>query len=57
MVCALFSFFHFNQVQCTDNHMAGGGYIMPLSPGHLDWMNHVKTKTSDACVELDVLYV
>lgn len=48
-----FLLFHLNQVQCTDNHFAGGGYIMPLSPGHLNWMNHVRTKTSDACVGLD----
>lgn len=27
---------------------------MPLSPGHLDWMDHVKTKASEACIELDI---
>lgn len=33
---------------------AGGGYILPMSPAHLDWMDHTKTKASEAGVEIDI---
>ncbi|KAJ5115849.1 alpha/beta-hydrolase [Penicillium angulare] len=32
----------------------GGGYVMPLSPGHLDWMAYVKGEASKGGVDLDV---
>ncbi|KAJ6007297.1 alpha/beta-hydrolase [Penicillium herquei] len=32
----------------------GGGYVMPLSPGHLEWMAHVKREACKAGIDLDV---
>lgn len=32
----------------------GGGYVMPLSKGHLDWMTHVRNEAISAGVELSV---
>ncbi|KAE8325984.1 alpha/beta-hydrolase [Aspergillus sergii] len=32
----------------------GGGYVMPLSKGHLDWMAHVKKQALDAGIQLSV---
>ncbi|KAJ5675493.1 hypothetical protein N7462_008390 [Penicillium macrosclerotiorum] len=32
----------------------GGGYVMPLSKGHLDWMAHVRNEAINAGVELSV---
>ncbi|KAJ5780062.1 catalytic protein [Penicillium paradoxum] len=32
----------------------GGGYVMPLSPGHLDWMAHILDETTKAGIELDI---
>ncbi|KAL5363161.1 alpha/beta-hydrolase [Aspergillus floccosus] len=32
----------------------GGGYVMPLSKGHLDWMAHVRNEALRAGVELSV---
>ncbi|KAJ5338486.1 hypothetical protein N7452_005214 [Penicillium brevicompactum] len=33
----------------------GGGYAMPLSKGHLDWMAHVRNEAINAGVELSLL--
>ncbi|KAJ5383227.1 catalytic protein [Penicillium concentricum] len=32
----------------------GGGYVMPLSDGHLDWMGHVRNEAADYGIELSV---
>ncbi|KAL4801252.1 Alpha/Beta hydrolase protein [Aspergillus unguis] len=32
----------------------GGGYVMPLSKGHLDWMGHMRNEALNAGVELSV---
>ncbi|KAL4959075.1 Alpha/Beta hydrolase protein [Aspergillus stella-maris] len=32
----------------------GGGYVMPLSLGHLDWMEHVRTEAASAGLQLSV---
>ncbi|KAL2817919.1 alpha/beta-hydrolase [Aspergillus cavernicola] len=32
----------------------GGGYVMPLSAGHLDWMEHVRNEAAMAGIELSV---
>ncbi|KAJ5737861.1 catalytic protein [Penicillium malachiteum] len=34
----------------------GGGYVMPLSPGHLDWMAHIKGEASKADIALDIIF-
>lgn len=34
--------------------LIGGGYVMPLSKGHLDWMAHVKKEASSSGIELSV---
>lgn len=42
--------FHFG----TSLNWLGGGYVMPLSTGHLDWMAHVKKEALDTGVQLSV---
>ncbi|PLB54516.1 alpha/beta-hydrolase [Aspergillus steynii IBT 23096] len=32
----------------------GGGYVMPLSEGHLDWMAHIRKEAGHAGIELSV---
>lgn len=32
----------------------GGGYVMPLSKGHLDWMIYVRNEAINAGVELSI---
>ena len=32
----------------------GGGYVMALSPGHLQWMAYTKDEAAKAGVELDI---
>jgi hypothetical protein len=34
--------------------LLGGGYVMPLSKGHLDWMEHVRNEASASGIELNV---
>jgi hypothetical protein len=36
------------------NSLLGGGYVMPLSKGHLDWMEHVRNEASTSGIELSV---
>ncbi|KAL4894873.1 alpha/beta-hydrolase [Aspergillus ambiguus] len=32
----------------------GGGYVMPLSKGHLEWIEHIRQEACDAGVQLNV---